>query len=362
MNANDLNRNLSQYQDIYNIEDKDEFIYAILYELIIRDAKDDILKKMKLFTISNDGKINVCKEELYKQYEKTFIEEHYFDTCNGDGSKFNIFMIEEVRFEINFQWKLDIYNGYWEYHFIPNETKQKLQLIQSLRGNKNYLEKKIYKEWKSRAYFKDKFIRSEIDIIEDGEHKTTEYTYYPNYKRPFLLPSINDENKRVKIEIDVNLPQDVLELQLSKMIRLIHQDSNNILSNKNIYLKSIGEEYKETFSNPYKQKGEIVDMLLAYDYDQLRRLEIEQENIIMKVKKEKELKEVRNNTLIDKDERKIRNNAINAKYEKIYLNSIHDEISHMLGLAQDTAKKHIIQIKKLLENKNYLKLINGIPS
>jgi len=367
MNAKELNRNMSQYQELYNL-DKDEFIYSILYEFAIRAATDDIVMMMDLFSISED-KLYASDRDLYKAFReeenKNFIPSNHMDEVLNEintRNKFDLDMINEVVYEINFRWDIDIPMGYWDYHFIPSETKSKLKIIKILSGEQHFIEKTIYKEWKSRAYFEDGFIRSEIDIIEDGEHKTTEYTYHPNYKRPHIHSSIYGEGKPVKIQIDANLPKDMLELQLKKMIDSIHQDSNNILDKKSIYLQSIEEDYQKTFSTPFKQKGEIVDMLLAYDYDQIRRIEIDQENNINKSKKEQELQKVKNDTLLDKDARKIRNDAINARYGKIYRNTIYEEVSNKLGIAQDTAKKHIIQIKKLLENKDYLKFINGIPT
>jgi len=356
MKAKNLTRNISQYQDLYNIKDKDEFLHAIVYELLIRDAKDDIIEKMKIFNIVGKQVSNIDYNKVKEQLDMEYLKDH----LNKGNDVYVI--LDEISNEINFNWNIDILAGYWEYHFIPSETKQKLEYMKSLKKNPNIIEKQIYGESKSRSYFEDDFIRTEVDIIMDREHKTTEYTYQTNYKRPLIHPSVDGDDKRIKINVNINLPHDVLELQLKKLISLIKKDHHNILSSKNIFLKSINKDYEKTFNNPFKQKGELVNMLFAYDYEQLRRDEVEEENNINEANKKEELLRLKNNTFIDKYERKIRKDNINSKYKKIFLNSIHQEISYTLNIAKNTAKKHIEQIKKLLINKDYLQLINGTPT
>ena len=345
MKAKDLTR--SRYKDIQNLE-KDELIYCLVYELAIRAAKDEIIEKMKMFSLLDNGKIDLVQDEIFKQFGENQVSEF-----QGTSQQLFIDILKELQYSILFRWDIDILNGFWEYHFIPEETQMILQNLQKYVSKEKY-----FFSGKSTVYYGDGFIRSEVTKIEDNEEKDIVYTYYPRYKRPKLITNF-DQSKKVNIEIDVNLPDDALKLQLNRLVSAIQKDSSNILTKQDVFLKTIGKDYLQTFTKPFEQKGIFVDMLLAYDYDQLRREEIEVENKIRQQNKNKEIKYIKD-SLLGSSEKKTAILEIKKTYKQIPLSTIFDDLAYSLNIASGTAKKHIEQIKQLIKDKNYLKLHNGI--
>lgn len=357
MTAKLLNLNFDQYRELTGL-DEDEFLYSAVYELAIRAAKDDIIESLKVFSLSKDNTIDLELEQICTLLgkEKEEVEDYFYNECNSDDGKFFIELLDELHNNIFEKWSIDLLNGYWDYYFIPDKTKALIEKLEEFATK----EKTIYGEWSSKSHKGNGFTRVDTTIIEDGIHKDIVYKYVPRYKRPRLNTNI-DQWKRVDIEIDVNLPKKILMTQLSKLIDNIQADKINILNKKNAILSTMKMDYEEVCVSPFKHKRELLKMLFSFDYYQLRKPEIEKEKTLIRSKRDKDIEMVKNNWQYDADEKKQHTSEIKEDYRYLIPSDdqINNELSTKLGDNPDTCKKHIIQIKELLKNKNYLKLLNG---
>lgn len=387
MNSINFHRDQYEYKDLQSL-DADEFHYALPYEFHIRAEKERYKEYLSLFYIDKNDELNI---KHFSQIVKTLATErdYILNLSHHD-------IVEEVMRDMlhgffGIMGNNGVANPYYlyvDYHFFTDEEKKIAKLLKELYTPK------IINEWERQTnlpteqYVKTNPIYTENNMFVRIDKKTKinhkgyddmhgynyEQSYDIRYKRPKMFAMFGNK-KTIKQEININLPREVILKQLERIIDIAKEDNKNILSASNkaemaCYMNEpeiINQETKEFY-----KKRTIIDTLFAYDYFSIREVEIKQENRVIKEKLQKRIEEIKNNFLYDTAEKKEQITIAKAEYKKKINDDIYNEIQELLYEAKedtktsDAIKKIILQVKKLIEDKNYekdehyLNFINGI--
>lgn len=364
MKASEIHRGLPQYRELNAIEDYDEFIYCIVYEFAIREIKADIIEMFKVFRIENDNLV-LNGEEIQKQIftsamDKQLMEE--VERINPDldtFSKIYYYWVIKIKDELMFQLGLQMMDLHIDYFFFNDEFKA---IFYKIINNQPLFDKKqIYNSIDVEVYKSSKFTRvtKRYPKMDNDEFREIKTHYQLNYIRPILSSTILSENKKADISINTDLPKELILQQVSKLIDIMQSDNKNIVSNKEMNLIADKQEYDDILKDVFRNKENFVDKLIIYDYIELRREEIKQENYQKKLTRDKKIGYIESSNSFTKQEKKEEIIMLNQAYRKTTLNDVRGEIATILNLSIDTIKTYEKDCKKLLKNRNYLNLIHG---
>lgn len=368
MKEEQFNRNLPQYQEIFNIDDKDEFLHCFTYELAIRSIKDYLIDRFLNFQIVNNELALTIKG--IKEIDKELLTGTRYDYLKRKFSKDNTntalqkiikLMITIIEDDLQIELGLQLNELYVDYNFFNDDFKK---IFFALFKNSEWLfiNKKLYSgTLESEAYFNEKFIRIHTyfpRMRDDFRDIKTHYTY--RYKRPLLHGTILSNNKKADITINTDLSKEVIMQQVAKLVDIMKKDSKNIDSNRDkVAIADNIKNYQKNVNEVYKNKRLLVDGLIIFDYIEARKKEAEVEN--KEIEKTRKLKKalIEKSLELKKDEKREQIKQINASYSKITRKRIKEEIAEKLLLSYDTVEKYYKTTKNLLDKKNFLKLIEG---
>ena len=368
MKEEQFNRSLHQYQEIFNIDDKDEFLHCFTYELAIRSIKDYLIDRFSNFKIINDELTLTIKgieaaEELLKN--------PIYDELKGEIAKDNTnttlqksieLMMTIIEDELQFELGLSLEDLYVDYNFFNDDFKK---IFFALFKNSEWLfiNKKLYNgTLESEAYFNEKFIRTHTYFpkMRDDDFRDikTHYTY--RYKRPLFHGTILSNNKKADITINTDLSKEVIMQQVAKLVDIMKKDSKSIYSNRDkVAIADNINNYQKSVNEVYKNKRLLIDGLIIFDYIEARTKEAKDENQETEKIKKQKIDFITKSLELKKDEKREQIKQINASYSKITRKRIKEEIAERLSLSYDTIEKYYKTTKNLLDKKNFLKLIEG---
>lgn len=368
MKEEQFNRSLHQYQEIFNIDDKDEFLHCFTYELAIRSIKDYLIDRFSNFKIINDELTLTIKgieaaEELLKN--------PIYDELKGEIAKDNAntalqksieLMMTIIEDELQFELGLSLEDLYVDYNFFNDDFKK---IFFALFKNSEWLfiNKKLYNgTLESEAYFNEKFIRTHTYFpkMRDDDFRDikTHYTY--RYKRPLFHGTILSNNKKADITINTDLSKEVIMQQVAKLVDIMKKDSKSIYSNRDkVAIADNINNYQKSVNEVYKNKRLLIDGLIIFDYIEARTKEAKDENQETEKIKKQKIDFITKSLELKKDEKREQIKQINASYSKITRKRIKEEIAERLSLSYDTIEKYYKTTKNLLDKKNFLKLIEG---
>lgn len=368
MKAKDLARNLQQYKDLYEIDDKDEFLHCFAYELAIRSKKDYLINKISNLTIAND---EIALTEKGRNEVLTELSKHFiYDELKKEIAKKNeltanqkaiMLIIEIIRDDLLYEIGLDIVDLHIDYSFFSDEFKNIIfKLVQ--QSKPLFLNKQLYyEEMESEAYFSEKFIRTHryYPKMENDDFRDIKTHYTLKYKRPMFVDTILSNSKKADITINADLSKEVIMQQVEKIVDIIKKDSDNIYSNKDKVLIADKIRYEKYTNEAYEDKRKLIDGLIIFDYIEARRKEIIDENKEIEIKKREEIKNINKSVNLKKNEKREQIKDINRGRQKITIKKIKEEIAEKLNYGIETIEKYNKHTKELTEDKNFLKLIEG---
>ena len=372
MKASDLNRNLPQYKELYEIDDKDEFLHCFAYELAIRSIKDRLEKEFEAFYIE-DGKVVLKQEEfekIAKELNHKNVKPEYVEIVKNIARDKNttptqkaiLYKLKKLEDDIAFETSLMLHELHIEYTFFSDNFKK---IFYTFFGSSKplFLHKTLYDGMmESEAYFHSKFIRSYIfspkKRNDDFRDIRTHYTL--RYRRPMFHGTILSNNRKADITINADLPKEIIMQQLERLVDIVLEDKENIISNRDkVVIADEIENYERYANEIFKNNRLYIDGLLAYDYIQIREKEIEKKNIERNREKEQKLEYIKKSIEMTKAEKREQTKKINSAYKKIGKGKIKEGAANSFLLGDSTIRTYSGAIKKLLENKNYLKLLDG---
>jgi len=371
MKACDIKRNLKEYQELYSINDKDEFLHCFVYELFIRDIKEYLTESLSYFYVDNKKGLGLTLKGLeyitnidtIERYEDIFREVAIkFKNENETAYAKMIYVLSGIIEEdIFFYYGYSFENLYVDYFFFDEDIRELYNLLFFNKEKK--FKKKIYNElMEIETFYKKDFIRTHTFMPKknDDDFRDIQTKYYLKYKRPMRpLSSILGNNKKADIEINADLPKKIIMQQVEKLIDIILEDKKNIYSNID-KLRHTGEFNYQKYTNEiYTNKRQVVDALLIYDYVSLREKEVIRENAENEIKKINEIRIINHSIELDKEEKKISRESIKQRYKTITKENIKEELMAITELSYNTIDKYYKNTTALLQNKNYLKLLEG---
>lgn len=373
MNASELNRNLPQYQELFEIDTKDEFLHCFAYELAIRSIKDKLEEELEAFYIK-DNEIGLKSEELEKiakEIEHKNIKHEYIEIIEDIAKMDNLspidkaclYKIEKLEDDISFELGLILIDLYVEYSFFSDSFKKIFNKLFKTASDLFFNKNLYHGAMKSDAYYHENFIRTHtfLPLLRQNDTFRDIRTHYTlRYRRPMFHGTILCNNKKADITINADLPKEIIMQQFEKLINIIQKDKKNIFSNRDkVALADEIKNYERYANEAYKNKRMYIDGLIIFDYLEARSKEIAEENKeITKIKKQK-INYINQSINMLKNEKREQIKQINRAYKKITQKDIKEEIAQKLGLDYKTVEKYRKLINISIEDKNFLKLING---
>jgi len=366
MKAEDLNRGLTQYGELNKINDKDEFLHCFVYELFIRDIKDYLIDEFKNFYIK-EGKIEL-NEDGYLKVKRLIRESNEYDGIKAEISKREdltpmqklfYLLIRKIDDDLSFSYGIGLNNLYINYSFFDDDFKK---IFNAIFEKKEIITKDIYNGlMKTETYFSNTYIRSHTFYpqMKDDPFRDIKTKYILNYKRPRFNNTIFSNNKKADIEINLDLPKDIIMKHVEKLINIMLEDKENIYSNKDKINSADGIQYEKNVNLIYKNKRMLVDGLLIFDYIQLREKEVKEEYEQNKKKKVKEISYIKKSYELTKIEKKERISNISNKYARKTKKDIKTELIKKTNYPYNTIETYQSSIVTLIKNKNYSKLLEG---
>ncbi len=387
-----LNRNSNEYKDLENL-DIDEFHYALPYEFHIRANKERYKEYFNLFYIDENNELSI---KNFSQIVNRLAKEREYILNLDNADILREVMQDMLNSFFGVMGNNGIPNPYYlyvDYHFFTDEEKKIAKLL------KKIYEPKLINEWHRQTHLGEEqdiktslinvknttFTRTDIktkinydlDLNQSNNinlkgYKVEQY-YEIEYKRPKIF-ALFGSKKTIKQEININLPREVILKQLERIVDAAKEDNKNILSNNNKMAFACYVDEPEIINSETKEfykKRTIIDALFAYDYFSIRELEIKSENKKINDKLQKEVNAIKKNFSYDTKDKKERIREIKKSFKKLTNDDIYGEIQESLykenkDLENDTIKRNILQVKKLLKDdsyetdKHFLHFINGI--
>jgi len=365
MKAKYINRGLTQYRELYKIDDYDEFIHCIVYEFAIRDIKNELMEMFKVFAIEND-EIVLVEEEINKQIIGKERDDELYKEAKAlaeDGNYLKeiyyywILVIEDKLF---FRLGITLVDLYIiEYSFFTDEFKK--VFIKIFNSVQLYDEKVIFNNIKVSTYHNSKFSRvtKSYPQMKNSNFRKIGTHYRLNYRRPILFPDILSDNKNADITINTDLPKEVILKQVEKLIDIMRADDKHIVSNHEMNLLADNKEHEKIKKEIFDNKENFIDKFIIYDFMELRSKEIKKENEEIKIKKDKLINEVKKLESLNKREKLERIRNINQAHKKITRVEIKNEIAEILKLSSFTVEKYLKDCNRLFKDRNYLSLVHG---
>jgi len=364
MKAENLCRGLTQYQDLFEIENIDEFIYCIVYEFAVRDIKDKLIEMFKVFAIEND-KVVLVEEEIQKQIfskesDKELLEKAKKYTANGNYlDELYTYWILFIEDELYYQLGLPLASIYIDYHFFTDGFKEVFAKI--INSQILYDENRIHNNCiKTLTYHHSEFSRVTklFPKMKNDDFRIIETHYSIKYKRPTLFPGIMSNQKNADITINTDLPKEMILQQVSRLIDMMKTDNNNIISNEEMNTIADAEYYKIT-KEAYKNKQNFIDQLIINDFMELKTIEVQEENKERKRKKEEKISNIKKLASLTKVEKSEEIKKLNKSFKKITKADMRQSVAGILNLSISTIETYEKEYRKLLKNRNYLKLLHG---
>lgn len=358
MKTKDMSLDLHEYKSLSNMS-QDELLYSIVYELMIRDKSDFIIEIFKMFFITSENKIEINFLELERIKEKYNVEE-FSKIKNSRLTNSEIFKIilEWIQTEFYILMGIDAMSLYLDYFFFSDELKK---LYYTLAPGQLFIEKRIYGAIDTMAYFHSDFVRVTKKLPpppDDPTFHPRESIYYKRYQRPIITPPALSTAKECFLRIDVNLPKISLMQQLEKLVDIAKADNANIISNFEMSSLADGFNFKLDKEDFNATRKNFIDSLFIFDYIKLRQKEFATENEKNADKIQKQIEYIKKQNL-PKNEKKLQISNIRYNDKQLTKKDIYDELAYILNLSIETIEIYEKNIKRLLKNQNYFKLIHG---
>lgn len=363
--SDEVNRQRSQYQELYNIGDRDELLHCIVYEFAIRDIKDKLIEMFKVFSIENDT-IVLNTDEIEKQIfnddvdTELLIQAKTLSDNDDYLDQIYTYWILKIEDDLNFYMGLGLIDLYLDYDFFSDELKKIFYMI--ITNCPLYDEKdNSNDDFETITYHNSKFSRvsKAYPKMNNDDFRDIKTHYQLNYKRPIIRPTILSNNKNADITINTDLPKEILLQQISKLIDIMKIDSSNIPSNLELNYIADDIEFDGIRKEIFECKENFIDKFIIFDYLEIRLKEIDITNKELKLKKEKRINEIKSSLEMDKLEKQEQIKLANESFSKITKKDIIREISRKLNYTESTIETYIKDFKKLKRDQNYLKLLQG---